>query len=143
MQHDDRSYEQYKQYRRNRYRYEQEQIVFPIAIIIGLAILICLWKYILIAIALIAVLALVVTILYLSLRKQLKSDQDVVISKEDAKEGVEAKINVSYNSQIVTFSFHIPANITDGQKIVAKNILFKSKSGKEIKKNVHFIVKVQ
>ena len=144
MQHDDdRSYEQYKQYRRNRYRYDQEQIVFPIAIIIGLAILICLWKYILIAIALIAVLALVVAILYLYLRKQLKSDQDVVISKEDAKEGVEAKINVSYNSQIVTFSFNIPTNVTDGQKFVAKNILFKSKSGKDIEKNVHFIVRVR
>lgn len=144
MQHDDdRSYEQYKQYRRNRYRYDQEQIVFPIAIIIGLAILICLWKYILIAVVSIAVLALVVTAVYLYLRKQLKSDQDVVISKADAKEGVEAKINVSYNSQIVTFSFHIPSNVTDGQNFVAKNILFKNKNGKDVKKNVHFIVRVR
>ena len=48
---DERSYERYKQYRRNKYRYEQEQIIFPIAIIVGGAILISLWKYILIAVA--------------------------------------------------------------------------------------------
>ena len=94
MRNDDGSYERYKQYRRNKYRYEQEQIMFPIAIIVGGAILISLWKYILIAIAAILVLAVVVAILYLYLKKQLKSQQDIVLSKEDAKEGVEAIINV-------------------------------------------------
>ena len=139
---DDRSYERYKQYRRNKYRYEQEQIVFPIAVIIGLAIIISLWKYILIAIAAVLFLAVAVAILYLYLKKQLKSKQDIVLSKEDAKEGVEAKINVSYDSQIVSFVFNIPPDVKDGQKFVAKNILFENKKGKKVKKNVHFKVKV-
>ena len=139
---DERSYERYKQYRRNKYRYEQEQIIFPIAIIIGLSIIISLWKYILIAIAVVSFLAVVVAILYLYLKKQLKSEQDIVLSKEDAKEGVEAKINVSYDSQTVSFVFNIPPGVKDGQKLVAKNILFENKKGKKIKKNVHFKVRV-
>ena len=143
MNNDERSYERYKQYRRNKYRYEQEQIMFPIAVIVGLAILISLWKYILIALAIIAVLALAVAVLYLYLKKQLKSEQDIVLSPEDAKDGVEAKINVSYNSQKVSFLFEIPSNVKDGQKFVAKNILFKNKKGKNVKKNVHFKVRVQ
>ena len=140
---DDRSYKRYKQYRRNKYRYEQEQIMLPIAVIIGLAIIIGLWKYILIAIAAILVLAVAVTIFYLYLKRQLKSQQDVVLSKEDAKEGVEAKINVSYDSQTVSFVFNIPSGVKDGQKLVAKNILFENKKGNKVKKNVHFKVKVQ
>ena len=140
---DERSYEQYKQYRRNKYRYEQEQIIFPIAIIIGLSIIISLWKYILIAIAVVSFLAVVVAILYLYLKKQLKSEQDIVLSKEDAKEGVEAKISVLYDSQIVFFVFDIPSDVKDGQKFVVKNILFENKKGKKVKKNVHFKVIVQ
>ena len=139
---DERSYERYKQYRRNKYRYEQEQILFPIAIVVGGAILISLWKYILIAIAAVLVLAVVVAILYLYLKKQLKAEQDIVLSKEDAKEGVEAKINVSYDAQTVSFVFDIPSGVKDGQKFVAKNILFENKKGKKVKKNVHFKVKV-
>ena len=140
---DERSYERYKQYRRNKYRYEQEQIIFPIAIIIGLSIIISLWKYILIAIAVVSFLAVVVAILYLYLKKQLKSEQDIVLSKEDAKEGVEANISVNYDSQTVSFVFNIPPNVKDGQKFVAKNILFENKKGKKVKKNVHFKVIVQ
>ena len=124
---DERSYERYKQYRRNKYRYEQEQIIFPIAIIIGLSLIISLWKYILIAIAVVSFLAVVVAILYLYLKKQLKSEQDIVLSKEDAKEGVGAKISVLYDSQIVSFVFDIPFDVKDGQKFVAKNILFENK----------------
>ena len=139
---DERSYERYKQYRRNKYRYEQEQIIFPIAIIIGLSIIISLWKYILIAIAVVSFLAVVVAILYLYLKKQLKSEQDIVLSKEDAKEGVEAKISVLYDSQIVFFVFDIPSDVKDGQKFVAKNILFANKKGKKVKINVHFKVRV-
>ena len=117
--------------------------MFPIAVIVGLAVLISLWKYILIALAVIAALALVVVVLYLYLKKQLKSEQDIILSQEDAKEGVEAKINVYYNSQKVSFFFDIPSNVKDGQKFVAKDILFKNKKGKNIKKNVHFKVRVQ
>ena len=104
--------------------------------------MISLWKYILIAIAAILVLAVVVAILYFYLKKQLKSKQDIVLSKEDAKEGVEAKINVSYDSQTVSFVFNIPPNVKDGQKFTAKNILFENKNGKKIKKNVSFKIKV-
>ena len=139
---DERSYERYKQYRRNKYRYEQEQIVFPIAVIIGLAIIIGLWKYILIAITAVLVLAVVVAIFYFHLKKQLKSDQDIVLSKEDAEEGVEAKIRVSLDTQTVSFVFNIPPNVKDGQKFIAKNILFKNRNGKKIKKNVSFKIKV-
>lgn len=139
---DERSYERYKQYRRNKYRYEQEQIVFPIAVIIGLAIIIGLWKYILIAITAVLVLAVVVAIFYFHLKKQLKSDKDIVLSKEDAEEGVEAKIRVSLDTQTVSFVFNIPPNVKDGQKFIAKNILFKNRNGKKIKKNVSFKIKV-
>lgn len=139
---DDRSYERYKQYRRNKYRYEQEQIMFPIAIILGGAILISLWKYILIAISAVFVVAVAVAILYFYLKKQLKSEQDIVLSKEDAREGVEAEINVSYDAQTVSFVFDIPSGVKDGQKFVAKNILFENKNGKKVKKNVHFKVRI-
>ena len=142
MRNNDRSYERYKQYRRNKYRYEQEQIIFPLAVIAGGAILISLWEYILIAIAVVLVLAVAVAILYFYLKKQLKAEQDIVLSKEDTKEGVEAKINVSYADQAVSFVFNIPPEAKDGQKFVAKDILFESKSGKQVKKNVHFKVKV-
>ena len=39
--------------------------------------------------------------------------------------------------------FEIPSNVKDGQKFVAKNILFKNKKGKNVKKNVHFKVRVK
>ena len=142
MRNDDKSYEQYKQYRLNKYTYEQEQIIFPLAIIIGGAILISLWKYILIAIAAIVVLAVAVAILYLCLKKQLKARQAVILTKEDAKEGVTATIDLTYGSQTVSFIFNIPPDVKDGQKFVAKNILFKNKKGKNVKKNLHFKVKV-
>lgn len=140
---DERSYERYKRYRRNKYRYEQELIIFPIAIIVGLAVITSLWKYMLIALAVNVVLALAVAILYFYLKKQLKADQDIILSQENAKEGVEAKINVSYKTQRVSFNFDIPSNVKDGQKFVAKNVLFKNKAGKIIKKNVHFKVRLK
>ena len=136
---DDRSYERYKQYRLNKYRYEQEQIIFSIAIIVVGAILISLWKHILIAGLLFAV---SVAVLYLCLKKQLKSEQDIILSKEDAKKGVEAKISVLYDSQTVSFVFNIPSDVKDGQKFVVKKVLFKNKKGKKVKNNVHFKVKV-
>ncbi len=142
MKNDEKSYEQYKQYRQNKYRYEQEKIIFPIAVIVGITILISLWKYIFIAIASICVLAAVAVFLYIYLKKQLVANQLIVLSKEDAKEGVEANISVTYDSQSVSFVFNIPPNVKDGQKFVAKNILFNNKKGKKIKKNVHFKVQV-
>ena len=143
MRNNEESYEIYKQYRRNRYRYEQEQIIFPIAVIIGGAVLISLWHYILIAIAVIIFIATGVLFLYFFLKKQLKSEQDIIISKADAQDGVKANICVSYNSYVTTFIFNIPPNVRDGQKFVAKNIIFKNRKGKNIKKNVHFKIKIK
>lgn len=136
---DDRSYERYKQYRINKYRYDREQIIFPIAIVVSGAILISLWTYILIAIAAVSILVVAV---YLYLKKQLKSEQYIVLSKADAEEGAEAKINVTYNSQRISFYFDIPQGVKNGQRFVARNILFENKNGKKTKKNVHFTVKV-
>ena len=99
-------------------------------------------KYILIAIAIISVITVAVIILYCYLKKQLNADQYISLTKEDAKEGVEANINVSYASQRVSFVFNIPPNVKDGQKFVAKNIHFKNEKGKTVNKNVHFRVKV-
>ena len=140
---DENSYERYKQYRQNKYRYEQEQILFPISIIIGIAILICLWKYILIAVAAVIVLVVAMATFYLYSKKQLKSNQPIVLSKADAKEGVNATINVTYDSQIISFDYDIPSGVKDGQKFTAKNILFENKKGKPIKKNVHFIIRIK
>ena len=139
---DNRSYQRYKQYRRNKYRYEHEQIVFPVTVIICFAIIIGLWKYILIAISVVSIFAIAVVFTYIYLKKQLKLERTVVLSKEDAKEGVEAKISVLYDSQTVSFSFNIPPNVNDGQKFVAKNILFENKKGKKVKKNVHFKIQI-
>ena len=83
-----------------------------------------------------------IVFLYIYLKKQLKSNQPIVLSKEDAKEGVEANISVIYDSKSVSFVFNIPPNVKDGQKFVAKNILFDNKKGKKVKKNVHFKVQV-
>ena len=142
MNNDDKSYERYKQYRLNKYRYEQEQKMLPIAIIVWGVILSSLWKYIMIAILASCVLAAIVAAIYIYLKKQLQAQQAIVISKEDAKEGIEAKITVIYDSRQTTFVFSIPPNVKDGQKFIAKNILFENRKGKKIKKNVHFKVQV-
>lgn len=138
----EKSYERYKQYRRNKYRYEQEQIIFPIAVILGLAVLIGLWKYIFIAIASIVFIGVIGLGIYFYFNKQIKAEQHIVLTKKDAIEGVEVKVNVTYNAQRVSFIFDIPSNVKDGQKFVAKNISFRNRKGKTIKKNVHFKVQV-
>ena len=76
------------------------------------------------------------------MKKQLKSEQYIILSKADAEEGTEAKIKVTYNSQRVSFYFDIPRGVKNGQRFVARNVLFENKSGKKTKKNVHFTVKV-
>ena len=141
--HEDKAYERYKQYRINKYRYEQEQIIFPVAIILGGTILFSLWKYILFAIAAISVVAIVAILLYLYLKKQVTSQQVIVLSKESAQEGATLNMNVTYKERVAAFDFGIPAGVKDGQKFVAKNILFEDANGKKVKKNVHFKVQVK
>ena len=139
---DNNSYDSYKQYLINRYKYEQEQFLFPIAFFVGLTALFCLLKYILYAIAVICAIAVVVILIYFYLKKQLKSDQTIILSKEEAKEGAPAIINVIYEGQTVSVAFDFPPNVNSGQKFVAKNILLKNKKGKNVKKNLHFKVQV-
>ena len=67
---DEKSYERYKQYRRNKYRYEQEQIIFPIAVMLVLGAIISLWKYIVIAIGVACAIAVICLLIYLYLKKQ-------------------------------------------------------------------------
>ena len=122
--------------------YWQDQAFFEIAMLAGVVLLISLWKYIVIAIVSIFVIVISSVLLYLHLKKQLKAEKAVVIMKEDVACGVEAKINVSYDSQVVPLIFNIPPNVKDGQKFVAKNILFKKKNGKTVKKNLHFCVQI-
>lgn len=139
---DDRSYERYKQYRRNKYRYEQEQIVFPIVVIIGLAIIISFWKYMLMAITLVCVLAIAAAFIYLCLKKQLKAEQPLILSQEDAKNGVRVRANIIYASKTVCVDTLTPPNAKNGQKFVVKNILVENKKGKKVKKNIHFKIQV-
>ena len=134
---EERSYERYKQYRRNKYRYEQEQILFPAAIIIVGSFLIGFWKYILIAVG------VGVAILVLYLRKQLSSDQPIILTEKDARDGVNAIARITYNSKTVCVETTIPPNAKDGQKIVVRNVLFENKKGKPIKKNVHLTIQVK
>lgn len=137
---DEKSYERYKQYRLNKYRYEQEQITFPLAIILIGAAIIGLWKYIVIAIAVACAIAVIFLLVYLYLKKQL-TKQPIVLTKEQAKDGVNATVNISYKNSRATVCLDIPANVQDGEKFVVKNVLFKDVNGKILKKNVHLVIK--
>lgn len=138
---DEKSYERYKQYRLNKYRYEQEQITFPLAIILIGAAIIGLWKYIVIAIAVACAIAVIFLLVYLYLKKQL-TKQPIVLTKEQAKDGVNATVNISYKNSRATVCLDIPANVQDGEKFVVKNVLFEDANGKTVRKNVRLIVKI-
>ena len=138
---DEKSYERYKQYRRNKYRYEQEQIIFPIAVILVLTTIISLWKYIVIAIGVAFAIAVICLITYLYLKKQV-TGQPIVLNKEQAMDGADATVNVLYKDSRATVHLNIPANVNDGEKFVIKNVLFKDANGKTFKINVHLIVKI-
>ncbi len=138
---DDTSYERYKQYRRNKYRYEQEQIIFPIAVILILATIISLWKYIVIAVGVACAIAIICLFIYVYLKKQL-TEQPIVLTKEQAIDGVNATVNVSYKDSRATVCLDIPANVKDGEKFVVKNVLFEDADGKTFNKNVYLIVKI-
>lgn len=138
---DNKSYERYKQYRLNKYTYEQEQITFPIAIILIGAAIISLWKYIVIAIAVACAIAIICLFIYLYLKKQL-TGQAITLTKEQAKDGVNATINISHKDSRAQLCLDIPANVKDGEKFVVKNVLFEDANGKTFKRNVRLIVKI-
>ena len=138
---DNKSYERYKQYRLNKYTYEQEQITFPIAIILIGAAIISLWKYIVIAIAVACAIAIICLFIYLYLKKQL-TEQPIVLTKEQATDGVNATVNISYKNSHAALCLDIPANVKDGEKFVVKNVLFEDVNGKNVRKNVLLIVKI-
>lgn len=139
----DKSYERYKQYRLNKYRYEQEQIVFPISVIAILAAIISLWKYILITITAVGVIVIIALIIYRYLKKQVVAKQPIVLTEEDAREGVTANITVKYNSSVAKLELDVPPDVKDGQKFVIKNILFKDDTGKVRKKKLYLTVQIR
>ena len=139
----DKSYERYKQYRLNKYRYEQEQIVFPISVIAILAAIISLWKYILITITAVGVIVIIALIIYRYLKKQVVAKQPIVLTEEDAREGVTANITVKYNSSVAKLELDVPPNVKDGQKFVIKNILFQDDTGKVQKKKLYLTVQIR
>ena len=139
----DKSYERYKQYRLNKYRYEQEQIVFPISVIAILAAIISLWKYILITITAVGVIVIIALIIYRYLKKQVVAKQPIVLTEEDAREGVTANITVKYNSSVAKLELDVPPDVKDGQKFVIKNILFQDDTGKVRKKKLYLTVQIR
>lgn len=140
--YDDKSYERYKQYRLNKYRYEQEQITFPIAVIAVLATIIGLWEYIAIAIAVVCTIVLFSLLLYFYLKKQVTGIQPIVLTAEQAKDGVEATVNITYKEYRALLNLDIPPNVKDGDKFAIKNVIFEDCHGKKVKKRVHIIVKI-
>ena len=139
----DKSYERYKQYRLNKYRYEQEQIVFPISVIAILTAIISLWKYILITITAVGVIVIIALMIYRHLKKQVVAKQPIVLTEEDAREGVTANITVKYNSSVAKLELDVPPNVKDGQKFVIKNILFQDDTGKVRKKKLYLTVQIR
>ena len=139
----DKSYERYKQYRLNKYRYEQEQIIFPISVIAILAAIISLWKYILITITAVGVIVIIALMIYRHLKKQVVAKQPIVLTEEDAREGVTANITVKYNSSVAKLELDVPPNVKDGQKFVIKNILFQDDTGKVRKKKLYLTVQIR
>ena len=139
----DKSYERYKQYRLNKYRYEQEQIVFPISVIAILAAIISLWKYILITITAVGVIVIIALIIYRYLKKQVVAKQPIVLTEEDAREGVTANITVKYNSSVAKLELDVPPDVKDGQKFIIKNILFQDDTGKVRKKKLYLTVQIR
>lgn len=138
---DEMSYERYKQYRLNKYRYEQEQIIFPIAVMLVISTIISLWKYIVIAIGVACVIAVICLFIYLYLKKQL-TEQSIVLTKEQAIDGVNVTVNVLYKDSRATVHLDIPSNVKDGEKFVIKNVFFEDANGKTFKRNVRLIVKI-
>ena len=139
---DDIRFERDMLYCMDRYFYEYHKKYYFVYVAIAIIILSLLLKYILVAIAVAVAFAVILFLIFLYCRKQLKSEQYIILSKADTKEVVEARINVAYNSQRVSFDFDIPAGVKNGQRFVARNVLFENKKGKKTKKNVHFTVKV-
>ena len=139
---EDKSYERYKQYRLNKYRYEQEQITFPIAVILILATIIGLWKYIVLAITIACGIAIVALLIYLHLKRQVTGTQPITLTKEQANDGVNATINITYKEYRAILAIDIPPNVKDGEKFVINNVTFEDGCGKQIKKRVHLKIKV-
>ena len=137
MKNDRDSYEQYFM---NRSRYEREQIIFPITIIIGIVIFLWLFKFILIAVVATAVLALAV---YLIFKRRLFSEQPIVLTKKQAREGAELRANIVYRSSSARVTVDIPAGVKDGERIIIKNVVFEDEKGKKSRKIVRLRIKIE
>ena len=141
--YDERSYKRYKQYRLNKYRYEQNQVLFPLLLILLGALVISIWRYILLAIGIILLI-----VLFLFFRKryrseQMRSVQELIISSEEARNGVKIDATV-LDSQVETIiTLNIPANTKNGQTYIAKNVEIQDASGKKKKVDIHFVIAVR
>ena len=140
---EEESYKRYKQYRRNRYRYEQEQIIFPLMIILVGAVIISFWKRVVIA-TIIVVLIVLAFLLYKKFRKkQMKAEQSLILTKEEAQQGSEYEIIIKNTIKPTTINIVTPPNAKDGQRFCVKNIEIENEQGKREKKNIWFRIKVK
>ena len=141
--YDEESYNGYKQYRLNKYRYEQEQIYFPLSIILIGTIIISIWHYILLAIIAITLAILTFLILEKYSSRRMKSVQPLVISSEEAQNGVEIKATIKNLQKPTTIILRIPPKAKNGQKYVAKNVEIQGKNEKKKNVNIRFVVEIK
>lgn len=139
----DKTYEQYREYRLNKYKYEQGQIVVPVAVIATLAAIISLWEYIVIAITISFVIAIAALVIYWRLRKRVVVGKPIVITEDDAREGVTARITIQYKSSQAKLTLDIPPNVKNQQKFVVDDVLFEDKKGRKIKKKLYLVIEIQ
>ena len=139
---EEKSYERYKQYRRNRYRYEYEQKIFPVILVFIGALIIRFRKQIVIA-SIIVVLLIITIFLYGKYRqKQMKAKQPLVLTREEARQGTELNITLNNAIQPTTLNITTPANADNGQRFVVRNISIKNEQGKVEKKDIWFVIEV-
>ena len=100
------------------------------------------WKYILIAIAAVCVIILVVWAVYLQLKKRVIGEELIILTEEDARDGVTAHITVKYKSSRAKLELDIPPNVRDGQKFLIRDVVFYDENGQKAKKKLCIQVKI-
>jgi|GEM_PF-1897738 len=140
--YEEESYRRYKQYRINKYTYEQEQKTFPISVILFGALLMSIWKYILLGIAIIGVGALLFFILDRHFSMKMNSVQKIVLSSEEARDGIEINATISNIDVPKTIVLKIPPRVKNGQKYIARNVEIQKDSEKK-KVNIYFTIEIK
>ncbi len=143
MSKEEKSYQQYKQYRRNRYRYEWEQIIFPITVLLILFAAISFRKQLLIAFACIAAIVVAYLLYQLYSAKQIYISEPIILTPQEAQQGTELDLFIRSHPATETITAKIPPNSKDGQKILLRNITIINEKGKRQKKNLHLKLQVK